>query len=74
MGYKEPEYYLEKILKSNKPFEKKCLRCGKIFNIRDYHPTHFSKRNFCSSNCERGYQYAKRKDKLLQKKDMLPKK
>lgn len=31
MGYKEPEYYLEKNLKSNKPFEKRCLRCGKIF-------------------------------------------
>ena len=70
MGYKEPEYYLEKALKSNKAFEKRCLRCGRIFNIRDYHPTYFHKRKFCSSNCRQGYEYTK----THQEKDLLPKK
>ena len=42
------------MLESNQPFEKRCLRCGRIFNIRDYHPIHFSKRKFCCSSCAGG--------------------
>ena len=71
MGYREPEYYFEKYLKSNKPFEKKCLHCGRIFNIRDYHPIHFSKMKFCCSSCAGGYAYAKRKLKMIHEKDLL---
>ena len=47
MGYREPEYYFEKYLKSNKPFEKRCLRCGKQLSYGDY-------KGDCYGLCEDG--------------------